>query len=220
MKSSCYVIDPEGDVLLVINEVPSSGHPISLKKEDSSVSTATDTKDTIDCTSSRNGQGGIEIHASSRHLTLASRFFDEKLSSKDKTRSSDGMVVVTVEVEDVDALLIVLNIMHCRTSKVPRLVGLQMLCMIAGLVYKCGCLEAVAFFSSIWIDNLKGNLPGCLSEDLVRWIFISWVFRHENIFQKMTLVAVRHSVGPIQHYGLPIPKPLLRGFFLNDSQEA
>ena len=116
--------------------------------------------------------------------------------------------------------MVVLNIMHCRTSKVPRLVGLQMLCMIAGLVYKYGCLEAVEVFSSIWIDNLKEKLPWCYSEDLARWIFISWVFHYEYIFQQMTLVAVRHSAGSIQHYGLPIPKPLLRGFFLNNSQKA
>lgn len=231
------------------------------------MTTATSTsdgKDVVDCTSGGNGHGGIEIQVSSRHLTLHSLFFEEKLSSKDKTATSDGMVlvpmevedvdsltVVPMEVEDVDALMVVLNVLHCRTSKVPRLVGLQMLCMIAGLVYKYGCLEAVEVFSSIWIDNLKEKLPfwcredkwmdnklslwcredtwmdnlketlpWCYSEDLARWIFVSWVFHYEYTFQRMTLIAMRYSAGPIQHYGLPIPKPLLRGFFLNNSQKT
>ncbi|RHZ47691.1 uncharacterized protein CDV56_101484 [Aspergillus thermomutatus] len=225
MEPARYVIDPEGDVLLVINQPPSSSHPSWLKKEpqDSSVSTATSTSnrnDTADCTSSGDGLGGVEIRVSSRHLVLASRFFEEKLSSKDKILRSDEMVLVAMEVEDVDALLIVLNMMHCRTSKVPRLVGLRVLCKIAGLVYEYRCFEAVEVFSSIWIDNLKERLPWCFSEDLVRWIFISWVFHHELIFQETTLVAVRQSTGPIQCYGLPIPQPLLGEFFPISSQKA
>jgi hypothetical protein len=56
-------------------------------------------------------------------------------------------------------------------------VDLEMLTKLAVLVDYYACYEAVEIVSDMWVDGLKGTLPTAYSKDLVRWLFISWVFQ-------------------------------------------
>ena len=53
---------------------------------------------------------------------------------------------------------------------------------------------------------------GCLLRTFSRviWICISWTFRHSEIFQKATQIAIKHSTGPVQTMSLPILERIIR----------
>lgn len=75
------------------------------------------------------------------------------------TLRSDGCGPLYVEGWDPDALLILMNIIHGRTRKIPRSVNLEMLANIAVLVDYYECVEVVEVFSEMWLNQLKEQSP-------------------------------------------------------------
>lgn len=66
---------------------------------------------------------------------------------------------------DVDetALEIVLNVIHLKKRRVPKIVNVELLARIAVLVDYYECAEAVEAFSSIWeTEVFKSDSPRCL----------------------------------------------------------
>ena len=152
------------------------------------------------------------IRVSSRHLTLASPYFSRMLQGPWKEAENvrtSGFVSVDEEDLDVDALVIVMNIVHGRTRSVPRKIDLETLAKIAVIVDKFECAEAVEVFTDMWIAHLKNVIPSLYSRDTMLWICISWVFRQPNVFQLATSAALKHSTGPVQYLGLPIPSSVI-----------
>jgi hypothetical protein len=148
------------------------------------------------------------MRVSSSHLALASPYFKRMLRGGWKeghTLRSDGGVHLDVKEWDHEALLILMNIIHGHTRKVPRLVSLEVLAKIAVLVDYYECVEVVEVFSDMWINQLEKQPPRIYSRDLILWICISWVFRLSKQFTVATRIALKQSRGPIQTLGLPIP---------------
>ncbi|KAE9580331.1 hypothetical protein CGMCC3_g3897 [Colletotrichum fructicola] len=115
---------------------------------------------------------------SSRHLMLASSIFNKKLSGPWKESLKDPVERVRhIETTewDVDALLILFQIIHGKHSHVPRFVDLEMLAKIATLVDYYDCHEAVQLYGDMWIDGIKNDLPTQCNRELVLWILVSWV---------------------------------------------
>jgi hypothetical protein len=71
------------------------------------------------------------------------------------------------ECEHGDAMLILMNIIHGRGSKVPREVTLDRLVEIAVLVDYCECREVVNVMAEIWMDKLLGSMPSTYGKDIV-----------------------------------------------------
>ncbi|KAL1969127.1 hypothetical protein VTN77DRAFT_381 [Rasamsonia byssochlamydoides] len=146
------------------------------------------------------------MRVSSSHLTLSCLHFKKMLQGnwrEKHTLLSDGRVSIPVE-DWPDAMLILMNIIHGHTRKVPRTVSLEMLAKVAVLVDYYQCFEVVEVFSEMWINQLKGDLPKTYSRDVILWICISRVFLQPELFQESTTIALRQSQGPIQTLGLPI----------------
>ncbi|THC97479.1 hypothetical protein EYZ11_003013 [Aspergillus tanneri] len=241
MESSFYVIDPDGDLLLVLEERFGKIHLNVIKTELDAASTpgtlvpneepgdeeangsiANGRQQQVSLRSSAlidallNGDTHIcegRIHkirvlVSSKHLTLASKYFHDRLNAMLDFSESD---VIPACASERDALLILLDVLHCQTRKVPRFITSRMLFMVAVLANHYGCVEAVEAFAEVWLDNLKDQVPNEYTDDLPRWIFISWVFRDGEMFQEMTSIAVRESIGPMPCLALPmIPDSLVR----------
>jgi hypothetical protein len=154
----------------------------------------------------------IRVRVSSRHLTLASPYFKRMLKGDWKegcTLTADGCVSVRVMDCDPESLMIIMNIIHGHTRKVPRSVSLDMLTKIAVLIDYYECAEAVELFTDTWIDYLKGPLPTTYGRSLILWTCISWVFRKSALFKTVTTVAQMQSYEPIQTLGLPIPQSIV-----------
>lgn len=167
-----------------------------------------------------------EVHCvvSSRHMMLASRFFEMLLNGNSKeaaTLRSQRQVSIPLSA-DVDAIIILLNIVHGFSRKVPRYVGLEALSNLAILVSNFGMLDAVQFFSDTWIDSLqREGLPESYNENVLRLLFVFWVFDRPVEFKDMARLAqwecdenLRENVGDI-----PIPDTIIGSQFISKNSK-
>jgi hypothetical protein len=154
----------------------------------------------------------VEMRVSSRHLTLASPYWDRMLNGEMKEADNlrkNGIVKIAIEDVDADALLLVFNIVHCKTYQVPRQVDLDMLAKIAVTVDIYQCHEAVAMYTDTWLGHLRHVFPNKFSRDAVLWIAISRVFRKQEDFKSATRLALMHSRRSVQDLQLPIPQSVI-----------
>jgi len=160
----------------------------------------------------------VQCIVSSHHLMLASRYFETILSGEfeeAKMLRATGHVEITMPDEDLDSMVILLNIIHGASRKVPRNVSLEVLSKLAVLVSKYGMLETVEFFSDTWIDHLqREGLPKAYTKEVLRLLFVFWVFDRETEFRDMTRLAQREAddkfeedVGKLE--GVKIPPGII-----------
>lgn len=140
----------------------------------------------------------VQMRASSKHLILALPTFRISLGSdrysEGRKLQTEGNLVVPLPDEDPDAMIILLNIIHGLSSKVPRRVDLNILSRLAVVVNHRQMHEAVELWSDTWIENLKRDegLPGSYTpEILLSWLFIFWVFRKDEDFREMSQILER-----------------------------
>jgi hypothetical protein len=206
MKEMFHKLDPAGDVVLILQNPnaafalwrsePSPGHSPQADSESSAP---------LDKTL-------ISLRVSSSHLTLASLHFKNMFKTDCKearTLRADGCVEIYESGWDSDALLILMNIIHGQTRKVPRIISLEMLAKVAVLVDYYKCVEVAEPFSEIWIGRLKGDLPETSSRDVILWICISSVFRLSDLFLLATSIAIKQGQGPFWTLGLPISRNIV-----------
>lgn len=110
---------------------------------------------------------------------------------------------------DIEALLILLRVIHCQNQHVPRKLTLEMLAKVAVLADFYECKEAVGFFANIWIEALEEEPPTTYCRDLITWLWISWFFELPRYFQEVTSTAMSRSNGSISNLELPIPDRVL-----------
>ncbi|KAG6289779.1 hypothetical protein E4U09_004774 [Claviceps aff. purpurea] len=174
----------------------------------------------------------VEVHfrLCSRHLALASPIFKTMLNGfwKESTPSSDqsnGSAKPLLPLQndsncqvryelaatewDAKDFLLLMNIVHCRSLQVPYSIDLETLGRISVLVDYYQCQEVTQFFAGLWIGKLSGSLPTTYGRDCVTWMFVSWVFSHSEIFDKMTQSAIRTCDGGLGTINLPFPPMLL-----------
>ena len=139
-----------------------------------------------------------EVHCvvSSRHMMLASQYFQRILSGNFNeaiTLRNKGHVTITLS-DDLDAMIILLNIIHGASRKVPRQVNLGLLSKLAVLVRRFEVLETVGYFSDTWIDNFRRKgLPKLYNEKVLPLIFVFSVFDRPSEFKDMTRLAQREG---------------------------
>lgn len=160
----------------------------------------------------------FRIRVSAKHLILVSPVFKSFLVGGWKESSKflhTGCTELTVSGWDLEAFLIVMRIIHNQHTEIPRKVSLELFAKISVIVDYYKCKDAIGFFADVWLDDLNGNLElrnkiACtFSRDLVLWLWISWMFRRSDQFQKYTAVAIKYSKTQISSLGLPIPTRLI-----------
>ncbi|KAL7919874.1 hypothetical protein ACQKWADRAFT_183306 [Trichoderma austrokoningii] len=65
------------------------------------------------------------------------------------------------------------------------------------------------FFAECWLSQIQSPNPQGMSEDLVRWMLISFVFQESEIFRTITKSAMRYSTDTMPTLGLPIRSKIL-----------
>ncbi|GAB0140927.1 hypothetical protein EsHS_00001535 [Epichloe bromicola] len=221
--------DPHGDVLLVLkrpnqhqlvesqnasdkpHQAGEAIQPISGEDEKAS------NKETC-------GRDEVRFRLSSKHLSLASPVFNAMLSGgwkesitpvdrsekNQNEEAQDGQLrEITATEWDTEAFLLLLNIFHGRHRQVPLVIDLDMLVKMSVLVDYYKSYEITEFFMNIWVNKLLDTLPNSHGKDSMKWLFVSWVTSHADIFKKMTELAMRESNGPLETWGLPLPLALL-----------
>lgn len=168
----------------------------------------------------------VHMRVSSRHLMLASPVFaamlDRNKFKEGVTLHSEGSVEIELPDDDPDAFVILLDVIHGHTRKVARKTTLFMLNQIAVLVNKYHMVEVIEVFSNMWIRRLsKRGLPDRYDgyrQEVMSWLFISWVFEKPKIFRPMTMVMIQRAPHTLLENGLefdpPIPDTLLGKYCL------
>ena len=152
----------------------------------------------------------MRIQASTIHLIPASDYFATMFTShwKETTALGSGKpCILTVREWDLDAFVILMNIIHGHNDEVPRCIKLEMLAKIAVLVDYYKCLPTVKPFWLTWAPKLP--IPACYSRDLILWLWASWAFCEEDKFRTVSTIVVETSRGPIRTLGLPIPESVI-----------
>jgi len=225
MPETLHIFDPDGDVDFVYTiisdqkSVPDdNAKPESCNEDPARDPQTSGTGDQSAATEGKKDSSEdrrVRIRASSKHLTLASPVFRRMFTGdwrESRNLAAGERAEIKGEnwsVEEVDAMLILMNVLHGHGRKVPREVTLNILVEIAVLVDYMECYEAVDVMAEIWIDKLLTNMPSTYCEDIVSWIFISWVFQQPSTFNSATKIAATQSQQRIDPLGLPIPKRIL-----------
>ncbi|KAL6799612.1 hypothetical protein GGI42DRAFT_59341 [Trichoderma sp. SZMC 28013] len=238
MGLTFYEIDPSGDTLLILRNanapfavLPSSG-PQEKQKASGSTPDDKTTGKAQDADSKPKEEGGkpndadskptVQMRLSSKHLTLASKYFQKLTAnnwkeSKEATPEFSYSYVINANDWDEKALLLLMNIIHGRTSKVPRYIDLELLAKMAVLVDYYQCHEVVSFFSQTWLSSIFIVIPRKGEREFMLRLVVCLVFSETFNFQLLTKTIIWGSTGPIDSLGLPIKQDIIDA--LNDSRE-
>jgi hypothetical protein len=154
----------------------------------------------------------LHLRLSSKHLTLCSTYFQKLAANSWEETKAQGGYSYTVSAQDwnKEALIILMNIIHGQTHKVPLEVDLEKLARIAVIVDYYNCHKAVDFYAKVWTSRLlQSPLFDSYSRELLLRLFVSYTFSESDVFTKLARTIIYESRGPIHTLGLPIPKRLV-----------
>lgn len=162
------------------------------------------------------------FRASSKHLALASTYVKKMISGPWREANEvheDGLLHWKLDGFDVDAIAIILRIIHGLNRQVQRTITLNMLAQVSRAVDYLGCHEAIELYASIWVAYLNGLPPRTSHVDWDSWISATGVFQNPDIFKKWTRVAILEKLNDSPSLELPLlsqayGKPPLFFFFL------
>ncbi|KAF5971424.1 hypothetical protein FBULB1_9228 [Fusarium bulbicola] len=214
MKSVSYVIDPDGDIELVLNE-PNTQRilPERVLCVDAYVSRDSLTTDYSDFTYLNNSalQGRytvfdnfdspflddygdldfveeapdiVRMRVSSKHLTLASKVFRAMLRGSWAEASS--------------ALAIVLDAIHGRFRLIPKDINLVLLARIATIVDYYQCYESMELISNLWLSQQSVTQQNIdlYTENSSLLLHVAWVFESDVLFTAVARRVLRYGQGP------------------------
>lgn len=197
--SRLYEVDPDADVLLIIPAATSA----TVSRDGAGNLPSTVQNERKGSESSQE----LRIKASSKHLSLASRHFKDLAKwewSNPNQVQPDGRFHFRLQGHSAKAVIIAMDIIHGRGSRVPRVLDLETLTEVAVFVDEFQCYEAVEVYAERWIGQLERSLPESYDRDAVRWVFVSYVFHRPDLFKSITRLAISQGTGPIDSNGLRI----------------
>jgi hypothetical protein len=128
---------------------------------------------------------------------------------KKPTVRRDGCLEIRASEWDIEAFLVVLDIIHGHNRHVPKIISLDLLAKITTIVDYYDCQESVDAYIGIWVPLLENGLPSSYDEKVPVWLCISWVFRRSRIFEKMVELAVMQLQHPLVMIGHPLPQAII-----------
>ncbi|KAF4447790.1 hypothetical protein F53441_8715 [Fusarium austroafricanum] len=192
MSDTRFQIDPDGDTLVIFT--------------------------TLQFSSKTNLSGEVtEQHflCSKKHLTFAShraaKFFSNDF--REVTKEADGLYHWKLKgIFKLEALKLVIKIIHGKTSEVPQDVELDLLADIASIVDNLVCHDALSFYSQNWLlKNRKkySSLLRCGDMVLAQLILVAYVFEDAALFENSTSIAIRYRNGILSTFLIPIRVDIL-----------
>ncbi|KAI1419124.1 hypothetical protein F5Y12DRAFT_779526 [Xylaria sp. FL1777] len=172
-----------------------------------------DSVDEVLPTEAESVERSVKLQASSAHLRLGSRYFEKALDGRfhESHSSSNGLQQIDAEGWDIEALLIVMQIVHGQNRHVPRSLDLEMLVKVAAIVDYYQFHEILEPFSEIWRLRTKDSwIADITSQNLIPLLFVSWVLGWPEEFKAVTKIAQTRSKRPLSPLGLPIPERIIR----------
>ncbi|KAL2836904.1 hypothetical protein BJX68DRAFT_274316 [Aspergillus pseudodeflectus] len=144
----------------------------------------------------------LRIQVSAKHLALASPVFKQELRDSLKNEiHARGWGTLP--------FFILLQIIHCQNSKLPRALSLDTLADVARLADYYQCKDTIGILTEIWIKALPEPDTTKLSRDLMLWLWVAFFFHLGDAFSKISSAVLSLGDGPIDSLDLPFPSELL-----------
>ncbi|TGO20774.1 hypothetical protein BPAE_0267g00140 [Botrytis paeoniae] len=221
-SSSVVTVDPDGDLVLLLDLMPIHESDESSSKPQINVPNAN-----FFSPEAANSPGRTQnvctqpfkskILVSSKHMSFASPVFKAMLTGDFKEAvelREKGRIEIPLPDDDACAMIILI-IMHGRFKSVTKYPNLALFAKIAILVDKYQCHESTEFAVKVWTANHR-PLPWSRSwYNTSCWICVAWVFRLDDGFREATEKIIRESgvgLGAIlkeNDLALPIPERVI-----------
>ncbi|KAJ5697326.1 hypothetical protein N7488_011010 [Penicillium malachiteum] len=243
MNHSTHIIDPDGDMMIVLQnadtlfaQIPEdvvpgkfSGNLLEPYKNKPFPPWSASQDAPLDQTPQGNTAGKqmrermdkreVRFQVSAKHMMLASSFSKKALTGawrESETYQQKGSVEVTADGWNSEALLIILRAMHCQHKRIPKKVGIEMLANIAAIADYFDCKDVLYMIGEIWVSSLDEKAPTC-SRDLAFWLWVAWFFKLPTKFKACTSILMTRSDNLIGFSGLPIPATITES--MNQSRQ-
>ncbi|KAF7589199.1 hypothetical protein BBP40_004583 [Aspergillus hancockii] len=62
------------------------------------------------------------------------------------------------------------------------------------------------------MNELDCDIPSTINDDFIVWFWLSWVYRHEELFERMICNAIKKSKAPLSDFNIPgiqLPEALI-----------
>ncbi|KAI1156890.1 hypothetical protein F4825DRAFT_445966 [Nemania diffusa] len=211
------VLDPEGDVLVIVpgaypEEHAKDSDPLTPKSSGSEPEEAKPAPEEAPAKEEQPSaseplpeESSWHFKASSKHLALASSYV-KKMRAGTNEVHDDGLLHWNFEGFDVHAIAIILCIIHGLNRQVQRAVDLGMLAQVSRVVDYLDCHEAVELYASIWVAHLDrlAPPPPPRHADWDSWISVTGVFQNPDIFRRWTRVAIVEKLNCPPSLDLPL----------------
>ncbi|KAJ9605307.1 hypothetical protein H2200_009964 [Cladophialophora chaetospira] len=215
------VLDPSGDVILVLSshkdtppESPSTDTVMAEQSDghDDAESIGSAAEPHSEALNSIEETEEMEVKVSSRHLALSSRVFRVMFDGgfqEGVPREGHRLRRVPLPEDEINAMLVLLYIVHGLSRQVPRKIDLPKLIDIAIVIEKYALHQVAEVYTDIWFHELyeSRSIP-TLNSDLPEWIFLCWVLRRPTEFYYCTRAAIFRCGPRFEDRGLPFSIPV------------
>ncbi len=150
--------------------------------------------------------------ASTKHASpVLKKMLEYGALKEGHTLHSEGNVEVPLPHADVDAFIIVLDMINRRNRGVPRQIDPEMMTRISIIAEKYDISDAIDVFSDIWMDNLRLSVLRCYSDTVPQWLWIFCTFKKRDVFTAIPQIIQMESDDKIHGiaHGLPIPDSII-----------
>ncbi|KAJ0154186.1 hypothetical protein HZ326_3406 [Fusarium oxysporum f. sp. albedinis] len=181
MRSVSYVIDPRGDIEVVL----AAPKPIPRQDDDEEEDDSTIKMGTLD---------------SLFYATTNPQEEDKEaeIRRRPTTRAARPANAIHLTGWDVKALATVLNIIHGQRSQVLRNVDFGFVTHIAVVAHHLKCVEAVQLYSELWLSTFEKHAMQYLNNVCLMWLFGSWVFPWKRSFRIAHNCSSRTTKGLVR----------------------
>lgn len=113
-----------------------------------------------------------------------------------------GSAIIHLDDEDPTAMMVVLFLLHHNSDRVPAQVSVENLWHVAVIADKYNVAPAL----TLWV---KGNeammtIDAASGEIDWRWLFISCVFKLQDVFRSVTKAIILNTGFPEDSFGAPV----------------
>ncbi|CEL10147.1 hypothetical protein ASPCAL13272 [Aspergillus calidoustus] len=158
------------------------------------------------------GPNDHRIRVSSAQLIKSSPFFKVALTGgwKETVRfQNDGDMEVGAPDWDIDALLVVMRLVHNKPRKLPTQPSFELLTGVSIIADYYQCRDAVLPYEKRWKNILFPSITSMDIETFVTGLWVASFFGCGEDFRRFSIDLLEHSHGTLDSGGLPLPQNIL-----------
>ncbi|KAL2108118.1 hypothetical protein VUR80DRAFT_4263 [Thermomyces stellatus] len=221
MEPPTHIIDPNGDVLIILT------NPRSCWEQNASSASQPEADPTFLCSE----KALISASPVFRRSLDGSWASPERIPGQPRRLEADGF--------DEEALWKVLQTIHLNGRLPPdmaynrrplcsrvhlRPMNITLLAEVARVVDYYGCIDAMSEISKVWFADLalyghcarsgshttiESYYPDLFVSHIEMLVFVAWAFRQPVLFESVTGLAVASLKWPLEAEAYPIPQPIV-----------